>query len=315
MWHELGTVIPGGITDIDKVLELAGLDFEVVSTPVTYDHDGETRVMPGKWVTKRKDTGDPLGVIGKVYQSGGIVQNRAAFEFLEDLTGAYGVKWESAGALADFSKVFISMRLPESVVIDAEGINDEIIPFIVALNSFNAGSSFEVVVTPWRPVCGNTERFAVRDAHTRWSTRHSTNTTRRLAEARRTLGLSLTYFDNFAKEEEALAQANLEIDALREVIDGVWKPEPGETAAMTKKREHRSNHIVSLFEANAERLGRTAYAGERAFTEFLDHHVAVQPRGALKGMFAAARATRVLEGAQDEKKTTAHKLLLVRAGH
>ncbi|WP_373311017.1 DUF932 domain-containing protein [Streptomyces alanosinicus] len=30
-----------------------------------------------------------------------------------------------------------------------------------------------IVATPWRPVCANTERFVVRDGVTRWAVRHT----------------------------------------------------------------------------------------------------------------------------------------------
>ncbi|WP_234467994.1 hypothetical protein [Streptomyces sp. MBT62] len=32
-WHALGNVIPGGTSDIDKVLELGGIDYQVESVP------------------------------------------------------------------------------------------------------------------------------------------------------------------------------------------------------------------------------------------------------------------------------------------
>ena len=74
----------------------------------------------------------------------------------------YDVTWESAGAVREGRRVFISLRLPDTVIVDAAGINDQIIPFIAALNSHDGSSMLHVVVTPWRPVCANTERFALR---------------------------------------------------------------------------------------------------------------------------------------------------------
>ena len=92
---------------------------------------------------------------------------------------------------------------PRLCAIDAAGINDEIIPFIVAINSHDGSSLFHVAVTPWRPVLPNTERLRLRDAHSRWGVRHTRNARDRIDEARRTLGLSVQYFDQFIVEEEA----------------------------------------------------------------------------------------------------------------
>ena len=44
-----------------------------------------------------------------------VIDNRDAFEFLQDLVDSHDVTWESAGALRDGRKVFVSMRLPQTV--------------------------------------------------------------------------------------------------------------------------------------------------------------------------------------------------------
>ena len=35
-WHELGNIIPGGTADVEQVLTLGGIDFEVLRRPVEY---------------------------------------------------------------------------------------------------------------------------------------------------------------------------------------------------------------------------------------------------------------------------------------
>jgi hypothetical protein len=160
-WHGLGNVIPGGTSDIDEVLRLGGIDFTVSKRAVRYGFDGDVLTMPDQFVTVREDTGAGLGVVGAKYTE---IQNRRMFEFLEDLVGQHGVIWQSAGPLRGGRKVFISMRVPDDVVVDPGGLDDTIQLFIVAINSHDGTSTAQVVVTPWRPVCQNTERFAVRDA-------------------------------------------------------------------------------------------------------------------------------------------------------
>ncbi|MFD0584885.1 DUF932 domain-containing protein [Dactylosporangium darangshiense] len=166
-WHELGTVIPEGTSDIDTVLDAGGIGFEVIRRPVLYQNilAGPVRVLPDQFVTVRQDTEAGLGVVGARYE---VFQNRDIFEFLQDLVADHEVIWESAGALRDGRRVFVCLRLPETVTIDAAGISDQIVPYIAAINSHDGSSLAQVVVTPWRIECGNTERFAVRDAFTRW---------------------------------------------------------------------------------------------------------------------------------------------------
>jgi phage/plasmid-like protein (TIGR03299 family) len=309
-WHQLGNVIPGGTTDIDKVLTLGGINYMVSRRPVLYQADpaDQPRIVPDQFVNIREDTNAALGVVGARYEP---LQNREGFEFLQDLVNKYAVIWESAGALRDGRKVFICMRLPQTVTIDAEGVNDEIVPFIVALNSHDGSSLFQVVVTPWRPVCGNTERFSVRDAVTRWGVRHTRNARDRIEQARRTLRLSVEYFDQFAAEEESLARTDLAIDQFHEVIGDLWAT-PDEDAPVRTRNKHtkRLEILTDLYDTNAARLGRTAYAAERAITEFADWKTTIRPTGSLRGNNLAARATAVMEGSADELKSKAHRRLL-----
>jgi phage/plasmid-like protein (TIGR03299 family) len=270
--------------------------------------DGPARLMPGQFVTVREDTGAPLGVVGDKYR---VLQNREAFEFLQDLVAGSDVVWESAGALREGRRVFVSMRLPQSVRIDAGGIDDEVVPFIAAINSHDGSSLFQVVATPWRPVCANTERFAVRDAHTRWGVRHTANAKDRFAEARRTLGLSESYYQAFAAEEEALAHTDITLREVEALLEQLWPaPEEGATSRRLNGHQRRRDMLVELWRANAEPLGRTAYAAERAVTEYLDWKTTIRPTGSLRGQHLAARATAVLEGTADEAKATAHRHLL-----
>jgi len=313
-WHGLGQVIPGGTSSIDDVLRLARLDFDVVRRPVMFRNevDGPAIVEPDHFVTVRADTGAPLGVVGSRYVP---IQNRQSFEFLQDLVASSDVVWESAGALREGRRVFVSLRLPGTVTIDAPGVNDEIVPFIVALNSHDGSSLMQVVATPWRPVCGNTERFALRDAHSRWGTRHTSGAGSRLAEARRTLGLSLAYFQAFAAEETALAQTDLAIDDFRELVRELW-PMPGApTARMVTTFQAREEQIGELWATNTARLGETAYAAERTLTEFLDWRKTVRPGKSFKGDLRAARASLALEGSDDDTKTTIHRRLMTLVRH
>jgi hypothetical protein len=71
-------------------------------------------------------------------------------------------------------------------------------------------------------------------------------------------------------------------------------------------REHRRSH------AGLGRVGRTAYAAERAVTGYLDHYRDLRPSAAMGGL-TAARAHQVLEGTDDTLKSKAHaRLMLLR---
>jgi phage/plasmid-like protein (TIGR03299 family) len=304
-WHSLGQVIPGGTSDVEEVIRLAGIGFGVDLRQVRYHAGDQLRTDLRHHVTVRDDTHEALGVVGSKYTP---IQNRAAFAFLQELVASGDVTWESAGSLRGGRRVFISMKLPETVTIDPGGIADEIVPFIVAINSHDGTSPFQVVATPWRPVCGNTERFAVRDAWSRWTVTHTKSAENRIAEAQRTLGLSLAYYDAFAEEETRLAQAAITTAELDALIAEVWEfADDDPTERQQNYAGERASQVRGIFAAEAQRVGPTAYAAERAITAYLDH---VAPKRALDGSMAAARATAILEDTTGDLKSRAHKLLL-----
>jgi phage/plasmid-like protein (TIGR03299 family) len=305
-WHDLGQIIPGGTTDIDTVLHAGGLDFTVTTVPALYSWGDTVHEHRDQFHTVRTDTGAPLGVVGRRYAP---IQNRQGFEFLQELVGRYDVVWESAGVIRGGKRVFISIRLPETVTVDADGINDIVIPYVAVMNDHSGQGQFQCVVTPWRPICANTERFAVRDAVTRWAVRHTAGATDQIKEARRTLGLSVHYFEHFAAEETALARTELAVADFHQVIADLW---PLDDDATDQKKTNFAARLSALddgFRTEAERVGRTAYAAERAITGYLDH---IAPRRPGKTMTEEiARATAALEGADDELKSKAHKRLLL----
>lgn len=309
-WHELGTIIGGGTSDIQEVIDASGGGYFVSKRAARFYGGGKMRTDEDHWHNVREDTWESLGVVGRIYQP---VQNIDAVSFLGELTGSDDLIIESAGPLRGGRKFFVSARLPEDVVIDAEGVNEIIRPYVVAINSFDGTTPFQVVCTPWCPVCGNTERFAVRDAHSRWTVRHTTNALQKIEEARKTLGLSVKYYDRFEVEENQLARITLELDEFDKLIGGLWTLDDDASDLQKRRSAERRDQLVAGYQAEATRSGKTARSGEFAITQWLDN---VAPRKALKDdggaadPMAAARATLALEGADDDLKSKAHRRLL-----
>ena len=318
-WHGLGTVIPGGTTDIDTILSVAGLDWLVEKVAVRYFGESATdlRELPGAFVTRRSDTLNGLGVVGDRYEP---VQNVDAFGFLADLLGKREILPVSAFPLRDGRTVVISCRLPEDVVIDAEGVNDVVVPYVMARNSHDGRTPVQAFVTPWRPRCSNTERLAMANAITKWSTPHLRNALRRIDEARTTLKLAVNYYAEFAHQETALARTGLtvaQVDAIIAELDtALWPDKAADQTegkgARSKRAETtrtaRTEAIRDILGVETERVGLTAYALERAYTDYLDHvaphRIAGQPNG-------AAMATAMIEGPEDGRKAKVHQRMML----
>src|SRR6266704_5685259 len=140
-WHQLGNVEIGGITDVDRVLELAGLDFEVLQRPVRYfDDGGALRTLDNSFVNYRSDNGVGLGAVGRIYTP---VQNRDGAQFLQSLVDDFGARFTSAFPLNDGKRVVVSMKLPEDIVIDADGIGDHVELYLAWFNNHDGQGQAE----------------------------------------------------------------------------------------------------------------------------------------------------------------------------
>jgi phage/plasmid-like protein (TIGR03299 family) len=309
-WHGLGNIVPEGVSDLDEVLRLGGIDFEVVQVPTLYTNPvtGKVEEVPGTFTTARADTGAALSKngqsVGKVYRA---IQNRQMGAFLQDLVVRYDVRFLSAGATYGGSHVFIGMKLPEDIVLDlGDGVEDIIEPKLYFLGNHDGTARNTITVAPWRVACGNTERFSMRDAVAKWGVSHTTNamSDANVKEARRTLGLTVKYFTEFKGEEEALARTNLAIAEFEAVIGDLWeKPAKDASKRAQDNWSERTGTLVDMWGEQVSSTGKTAYSAERVFTDWTDH-VAFTGRG------KAARATALIEGTDDQLKNKVHKRLM-----
>jgi hypothetical protein len=114
-WHGLGQIVDQYPTS-GEALQFAGLDYEVTKEDIfTANYDGDnqlvdhTKKIISHFATMRKDTGAVLGVVGKDYE---IVQNKDAFAFFDAIVGGEGIQYETAGALGNGERIFITAKLP-----------------------------------------------------------------------------------------------------------------------------------------------------------------------------------------------------------
>jgi hypothetical protein len=103
-WHGLGQIVDKAMT-AEQAIELGGLNYEVVKTPLTTKVKGEQRLKVNEhFATVRTDTKQVLGVVGSRYQ---IVQNSDAFVFFDSIVGQGQAIFETAGALGQGERILL----------------------------------------------------------------------------------------------------------------------------------------------------------------------------------------------------------------
>jgi len=174
-WHRLGTTVAGEAFTAEEAMELGHLGGWGVRKVALTAHEltdtGVTSVPAPGFATVRTNpfTGaaEALGVVGAGYVP---LQNEEHAEFLNLLADASGAVFDTAGSLRGGRQVFVTMRLPEGMLV---GGQDRVEVNIVALNSHDGSSSFRVLVSPVRVVCANTQTAALGNHLSSWSIRHT----------------------------------------------------------------------------------------------------------------------------------------------
>ncbi len=181
-----------GYTTSAEAIKFAGLDFEVEKRPlftITGEQpDGieipETEINT-HFATVRNDTEQVLGVVGSRYT---IVQNRDAFTFFDAIVGGGdGIQYETAGALGNGERIFITAKLPGYIKVDRDDLIEQ---YIFLTTSHDGSGSIQAAFTPVRIVCNNTLNAALKDCSNMVTIRHTASAHDQLKQAHKVMGIS-----------------------------------------------------------------------------------------------------------------------------
>ncbi|AZB30314.1 DUF932 domain-containing protein [Chryseobacterium balustinum] len=196
-WHNLGQIVQEYPTS-EQAIKFAGLDYEVEKSPLFTKGAGIIENSNGIEITDsalevpnylaniRTDNNTVLGVVGKDYH---IVQNRETFSFFDSIIGGGdGILYETAGALGNGERIFITAKLPDYIRV---GNGDDITEKYIFLTTSHDGSgSITAAFTSVRIVCQNTLNASLKDMSNVVRIRHTAGAKQRLEDAHKVMGLA-----------------------------------------------------------------------------------------------------------------------------
>lgn len=259
-WHGLGTIVKEAPTS-EEALRLAGLDWDVVQSPI-YTNHGK---VEGYKANIRSTDRQVLGVVSDRYR---IVQNTEAFSFTDELLGQ-GVRYETAGSLMGGRKVWLLARLPREFIIAGERIS----PYLVFSNTHDGSGAVRVAVTPIRVFCNNTLNLALSTAARSFSMVHTGDVKEKVSEAKQTLFMADNYMENLGREFERLRKQKISDQQVREYIDQLLPIEPGASSVTVKNmKKLRNDMAMRYFDApDLKGVGNNAYRFINAVSDFATH--------------------------------------------
>lgn len=221
-WHGLGQIVDSYPTSAEAI-KFAGLDYTVQKEKL-FTADEEVKNF---FATVRTDTKQIIGVVGSRYE---VVQNETAFSFFDSLvSNDTGIQYETAGALGNGERIFITAKMPDIIRI---GRKDDIEEYIFLTTSHDGSGSIMAAFTPVRIVCNNTLNMALQNHSNAVYIKHTANADTKLKEAARIISIAHntseileTLFNKWAKvrvnDAELLKLIQLAMSPNKEVFQAV----------------------------------------------------------------------------------------------
>ena len=255
-WHGLGQVVEQYHTS-EQAIKHAGLDYEVVKSPLYTKGSGiiETSngieigstelAVPNYFANIRTDNNTVLGVVGKDYH---IVQNHEAFSFFDAIVGGgEGILYETAGALGNGERIFITAKLPDYIRV---GNGDDVTEKYIFLTTSHDGSgSITAAFTPIRIVCQNTLNASLRNMSNVVRIKHTAGAKQRLEDAHKVMGLANTLSNQLEGVFNQWAKVNVTDREVKKLIQLALCPNK-ETLDLIKKGAE--DEISTVFKNTVE---------------------------------------------------------------
>lgn len=290
-WMKLGKVVDEPLTAAEAAKQ-GGLDFTVSARNVYFtcdtlqdevqDVDGSTvlpandntspdclRKMSNRKIIVRDDTLEPLSIVSSDYP---ILQYPEAFDFMDDAIGK-GARYVAAGALKGGKQGFMVMRLPQSMQIDVLDGKDPHEMHAVLRTSMDLTKAVEVMMMPLRGLCMNQLSLASFSAGVphKWSVRHTSTMTGKLADMKASLGKAEAYAKRFNELATRLSKIAVSDEKARYVLSHVIPNH-------TKKKDETAQLILDKWHSSpVVGWDGTGWGLVNAVSEWLDWRKAGTP--------------------------------------
>lgn len=262
-WHRLGTVLNAKFNTA-QALRAGGLDWDVVKEPVV--RKGEE--VPERFFTVRQQDDHVLGIVGRVYTP---VQNRDAFQFVDDLLGSRGgFHFTQAVSLRRGAVVALTAKAPFPVTLPTS--KGEL--YVVLFNTHDGSGALTAMATPVQVVCMNTLRSALSAKEACVRLRHTTLVNERIANVRDVLGLSQGVADLMATRAEELYRKRLTAKRFERFLEDLVPVAPEAAAGGVTRAQNMRTTISEIYHGpdfGQPDMAGTAWGAYNACVVLNDH--------------------------------------------
>ena len=235
-WVFNGVTAVGDCETSEDVIKKAGLDWTVDKCPILgkIENIGGCSYPPveGWYATYRTDVHQPLGIVKGKYTP---VQNIKAFEFFDNAIENGNADWFTAGCLDGGKQIFISAKLPNTLNING----DEVDNYLIFTNSHDGSSGVKIMIAPIRVVCFNMLNAAYRSSTSYVSFKHTTNVHSKIDIATEILGITDVKIKSFKELCDELAKRKINSNDSEKFITEFYLTDEEKNLLKVNKFSHR----------------------------------------------------------------------------
>ncbi len=246
-WHKLGQVLPNLMT-AKEAIENANLDYTVekrelyILTNPTAEEDaddyGETMTTDRAFANVRTDSNEVLGVVGCKYH---IVQNSECFSFFDSIVDQGAAIYETAGALGNGERIFITAKLPDTMKIG----QDIIEKYLFLTSSHDGSGGIMAAFTPTRIVCANTLRMALNNRTGEVNIRHTASAGFELRQAAQLMGIVVEKSDEMERNYNRFSKIRCDDNLMMNLLKEVFKPTDTQMIDASKWVSTRAEDVMN----------------------------------------------------------------------
>lgn len=259
-WSRIGTDVSTATT-LDQVLDLAGLNYNVVKTPIYTMRNGELVEYEDKVATINEATGETFGIVSPKYE---ICQNAAAFDFINSVTD--DIEFVKAGTTHTGMVYIIAKMMNQDI------LGDSFTPYIIFQNSHNGEYTLKATISPLRIVCQNQFNVAFRDSSNTVTIRHSSMLESRMDQGRILLGSTADYIKTFRSEAEELAAIKIDYKKKKRLLDKMFAITPQMSERVVENIELNKARFLDAYDADDnQNFKGTAWGFLNAYADYTTH--------------------------------------------
>ena len=279
-WHNLGTPVDGAMT-WREAMEKAGLNW-TVSKRQLHTLNGSVYLPVEAWGIFRDDNNTFFGSVGNQYTP---IQNHHAFDFVDTLLEQTdGAHYDTAGALFNGERIFVSATIPYSISPD-RAPEDKTNCFLMFETSHDGSMAATAKITTVRVVCNNTLSMALNSAgFGTLKIRHSQSGTDKLNQAKRLFQGVQQSVETLKEKFNILAGRKISANNSSAIMEKLFGKDWKESAT----KRNQVERIAALFDNNDNgafpEIKGSAYAMLQSYTNWIDHDRSVRQTERMNGL-------------------------------